>query len=101
MSPDEKVSCGGVPGEEMLPNVSVKGRIVGMLVAHNRGQSDDDEKPDTISHMWVASNYRRRGVASGLVSRSRMQWGQLSVDGRYSDDGMAFAKAVGLYASGK
>lgn len=48
---------------------------------------------DTIDWIWVHPNYRRRGVATGMLEQARLLFPDLAHSDNLSEDGMAWANA--------
>lgn len=86
---------GGPGSDSVPPRVCLQGQLVGFLVASEPKESHRDG-PYRIEHLWVAGQYRRRGIGSGLLSRAKSLWGITRTSGTYSRAGALFAEAMGL-----
>jgi GNAT superfamily N-acetyltransferase len=66
------------------------GNLVGFVVVHDR---DEDGEYESIAHMWTATGWRGRGVATAMVQHARDQFPIRSVEGPVTEAG------AGLLAS--
>jgi ribosomal protein S18 acetylase RimI-like enzyme len=67
------------------------GNLVGFAIVADR---DDDEKPETLAHLWVARQARRSGHATLLLAEAERRFPALkSVEHPVTADGTAFLLA--------
>lgn len=67
------------------------GNLVGFLIVHDR---DGDGEYESIAHMWTATGWRGRGVATAMVQHSRDRFPIRSVEGPVTDAGAALLSSA-------
>lgn len=67
------------------------GRLAGFVIVNDR---DDDGDYETVSHIWTAIAWQRRGVARRLLAEARSRFRITTFEEPYSDDGAAFLTAT-------
>lgn len=67
------------------------GRIVAFAVLQDR---DDDGAYESLAHVWTASGWRRRGIASQLIALARQQYGCSREEGPFTEAGSALLESL-------
>jgi GNAT superfamily N-acetyltransferase len=68
-----------------------RGLLQGFVIVHDR---NDDDKPESIAHAWVASGYRRRGVARTLMREAYERFEIEQIEGPATEAGRRLVWAV-------
>jgi acetyltransferase (GNAT) family protein len=66
------------------------GNLVGFLIVHDR---DEDGEYESIAHMWTATLWRRRGIASNLLHEARTRFPIRVIEGPATEPGAALLAA--------
>ncbi len=62
------------------------GRLVAFAILQDR---DDDDEYESLAHVWTATAWRRRGIASRLLADARQRLSYSKVEGPLTDAGAA------------
>jgi ribosomal protein S18 acetylase RimI-like enzyme len=66
------------------------GHLTGFAVLYDR---DEDDRHESVGHVWTAKAWRRRGIARRLLQEAAERFGADKIDGPYTQDGSALVAA--------
>jgi hypothetical protein len=69
---------------------SARGNLVGFLIVHDR---DEDGQYESVAHIWTATRWRRRGIASHLLGQARARFPIAQIEGPATEAGAALVGA--------
>lgn len=68
-----------------------RGTVAGFAIVHDR---DNDDRYESLSHIWTARNWRRRGVAALLIDEARQRFPLRKVEGPLTHGGRTLFERV-------
>jgi len=71
---------------------SYMGHITGFVILRDR---DEDDSYESVTHIWTASAWRRRGIARRLLAKASSRFHLTVLEQPYSSGGAAFLAACG------